>query len=85
VKLQNDLHWPSTPAPGAWRQEAACRGGDLDLFFPPPGEWSSAAKAICRDCPVIAECRAYVDSWPSLRGVWAGEDERTRQNRRWRR
>jgi WhiB family redox-sensing transcriptional regulator len=80
----NDLHWPSTPAPGAWRQDAACRGGDLDLFFPDAGEWSHAATAICRTCPVIDECRAYARAHPSLHGIWAGQGERERQSGRWR-
>lgn len=30
----SDLHWPSTPAPGPWRLDAACREHPVELFFP---------------------------------------------------
>src|SRR5690606_16852005 len=43
-----------------WRNRAACLGVDSDLFFPPPGPYGAEeAKAICRDCPVRAECLDY--------------------------
>ncbi len=80
----NDPYWPSTPAPGAWRQEAACRGADPDLFFPDIGERSSEARAICGTCPVIEDCRSYARSQPLLYGIWAGEGVAARRNRRWR-
>ena len=40
---------------------AACKGMDPDLFMPLRGENKKirAAKVICRECPVIAECFEY--------------------------
>ncbi len=84
----NDLRWTSTPAPGPWREDAACRGADPGLFFPEPtvgrGDGGHEARAVCQGCPVIADCRAYADSQTVLYGIWAGEGEGARQRRRWR-
>jgi WhiB family redox-sensing transcriptional regulator len=39
-----------------WRDHAACLGVGGDLFFPEPKDTGREAKAICRRCPVIADC-----------------------------
>ena len=39
-----------------WRTDAACRGMDTDLFFPPRGGDGWRAKRVCARCPVRAEC-----------------------------
>lgn len=53
---------PETQVRG-WRDRAACRGSDAELFFPAAEEGSPAylaqvavAKAVCASCPVRAEC-----------------------------
>ncbi|SFK74839.1 WhiB family transcriptional regulator [Streptomyces pini] len=77
----------------AWRDRAACLGADTDLFFPEtggPNNGTSRALAICARCPVVAECREYIDrveSSPGYRtfhGVWGGAtaDERQDAHRR---
>ena len=43
------------PGP-SWQQHAACLGEPVDLFFPDKGESTTAAKAICADCPVADSC-----------------------------
>ena len=58
----------------AWRDKAACRGADPDLFFPPEkGGKAQArkAKAICAPCPVKAECLAIAGPY----GIWGGTAE----------
>jgi len=40
-----------------WSRRAACADKPTTLFFPENGVYPYAAKAICRDCEVIAECR----------------------------
>ena len=42
----------------AWMADAACRGMDVNLWFPERGGVSTArdAKAICAGCPVLSEC-----------------------------
>lgn len=65
-----------------WRDHAACRDVDPDLFFPigPSGQsllQIDEAKQICRTCPACAPClRWALDSGSA--GVWGGttEDER---------
>ena len=75
----------TAPARWNWQQDAACRGTDAAWFFPPERERESArtkriarAKTVCRQCPVIADCRAYALKVGEPFGVWGGlsEDER---------
>jgi WhiB family redox-sensing transcriptional regulator len=87
------LHWE--PEEG-WRQSAACKGIDVDVFFPPeedvdaifPAEASEEAtaegKAICAGCPVAEICLQYSLATNQADGVWGGLDasERRRLRRR---
>lgn len=68
-----------------WQRIAACRGMDSSMFFHPPKERDAArenraarAKAVCRQCPVIAECLDHALRVREPYGVWGGrtEDER---------
>lgn len=44
---------------GHWLDRAACRDEDPDVFFPTSGgDKCVAAQAVCRFCPVKAECLA---------------------------
>ena len=73
----------------SWRDHAACRTMDTAVFFGEErvgsggdqrggGIHVAAAKAVCADCPVIAECLEYALSWPSL-GVFGGTSEQDRR------
>ena len=70
-----------------WRDYAACRDIDPELFFPLGTSGAcliqiEAAKQICRTCPVREPClRWALDSGDA--GVWGGttEDERRRRRR----
>lgn len=53
-----------------WMKRAACQGEDPDLFFESPGELQ--AKAICRDCPVEADCYQFAVDECIDYGVWGG-------------
>jgi WhiB family transcriptional regulator, redox-sensing transcriptional regulator len=72
-----------------WRDEAACRGADPELFFP-DGDIGSAraraktAKLICRGCPVSATCLNWALASGQEAGIWGGltEVERLRLHRR---
>lgn len=66
-------------ASGHWQLRGACRDLDSEWFFHPEGERGSArirreakAKAICRCCPVLAQCRAYALTAREPYGVWGG-------------
>jgi WhiB family transcriptional regulator, redox-sensing transcriptional regulator len=69
-----------------WRNYAACRDVDPDLFFPLGTSGASLlqieeAKKICRTCPVSAPClRWALDSGDA--GVWGGTTEDERRSRR---
>lgn len=71
-----------------WREEAACRGHDPDLFFPgsepTPGD-IAAAKAICATCSVLGECLTYALETNQTEGIWGGETPtgRRKLRRRW--
>ncbi|MFV2099934.1 WhiB family transcriptional regulator [Micromonospora sp. LOL_024] len=69
-----------------WQRLGACRGRDSAQFFHPDGERGtsrlrreSAAKAVCRACPVRAECAAHALSVREPYGVWGGFSESERQ------
>jgi WhiB family redox-sensing transcriptional regulator len=49
---------PNTQHATNWRDAAACREVDPDLFFPTPGDTrgTNAAKSICLTCPVRRTC-----------------------------
>jgi WhiB family transcriptional regulator, redox-sensing transcriptional regulator len=66
-----------------WRDDAACRHADPDLFFPiatagPALDQIDQAKRICRACPVQQPCLAWALELGVESGIWAGttEDER---------
>jgi WhiB family redox-sensing transcriptional regulator len=63
--------------PRPWASQAACRGLDVDLFFPQRGSDGAEAKAVCAKCPVRAECRE--DGIDEHVGIWGGTSERERR------
>jgi WhiB family redox-sensing transcriptional regulator len=72
-----------------WRDDAACRDADPELFFP-DGDIRSAraqvkaAKLICRSCPVSVTCLSWALASGQEVGIWGGltEDERHMLRRR---
>ena len=75
----------------SWRESAACRHVDTELFFP-IGKAGAAlaegqqAKRICAGCPVRQACLTFALSTNQLYGIWGGydEDERRPMHQRWR-
>lgn len=74
-----------------WRDQAACRDADANLFFPAGStghavEQIEAAKAVCRSCPVQQACLQFALETNQEAGIWGGhdEDERRRLRRLWR-
>ena len=78
---------PAAPAPIVvrWRELAACRGADLDVFFPGRGESAEPARRVCATCPVREPCLDYALSSGVTCGVWGGLAERDRRELRTRR
>lgn len=76
----------------SWRESAACRDSDTEIFFPVSSVGvgaaeTSRAKAICADCPVRQACLTYAQTTNQVFGIWGGydEDERRVLRRRQRR
>ncbi len=77
-----------------WRDDAACRDEDPELFFPigTTGialEQVNAAKRVCARCAVQEDCLEFALASNQDAGIWGGltEDERrtlkrSRQRRR---
>lgn len=76
-----------------WQDEAVCREIGGDIFYPDVGdpnengrytaksfgEWKQA-KAVCRGCPVRAECLKYsLEMGEYVFGVWGGLSPSERQ------
>ena len=72
-----------------WRDSAACRTEDPELFFPigntgPALVQIEEAKAVCRQCSVQSPCLSFALETGQDAGVWGGlsEDERRALKRR---
>ncbi|AXL92467.1 WhiB family transcriptional regulator [Streptomyces sp. CB09001] len=67
-----------------WREHAACRTEDPDLFFPigttgPAALQTEQAKAVCRTCPVREQCLRWALDTGQTIGVWGGTSELERR------
>ena len=62
-----------------WRELAACRGIDLEVFFPGRGESAGPARQVCARCPVRQPCLDYAISNRIVHGIWGGLTERERR------
>ena len=77
----------------AWQRQAACRGLEAAIFYPPDGdsagdeEAAFEAKAVCAACAVSGDCLEYAIAVREKEGVWGGQTaaERVRIIRRRRR
>ena len=70
-----------------FRQRAACRDADPELFFPvgdrgPALRQIAAAKAVCHRCPVIDDCLSWALTERHEEGVWGGQDVAERRRLR---
>ena len=79
---------PGSPPPSGWRESAACRHADPELFFPigPVAVTEiREAKAVCAGCRVRQPCLAYSLIAGQRFGIWGGcdEDERRALHRQW--
>ena len=73
----------ATPdAPGAWADEAACKGM-LPTFYVNPNNKTvvDRAVAVCFTCPVVMECQQYALANNEEYGIWGGmTPEQRREN-----
>jgi WhiB family redox-sensing transcriptional regulator len=88
VGRQAGARWSHPYAEEEWKLEARCRGEDPELWFPrTEGQrernqtvraWTMTAKAICAQCPVIADCLGYAMTCDVRYGIWGGMTEAER-------
>ena len=77
--------WRSTGAERTdWRDHAACRRLDPDLFFPVSTSGASltdieAAKGVCQRCPVTTPCLRWALDLGHVSGIWGGTTEQERR------
>jgi WhiB family redox-sensing transcriptional regulator len=67
-----------------WRDSAACRGADPELFFPLTESGRSLAqirqaKQICRVCQVQRACLTWALQHAMSEGIWGGNTETERR------
>lgn len=67
-----------------WRDHAACRRLDPELFFPISALGAArpqieAAKQVCRGCPVRAACLRWALDTGQDAGIWGGTTEQERR------
>ncbi|MER7977757.1 WhiB family transcriptional regulator [Streptomyces sp. NPDC095817] len=60
-----------------WRESAACRTEDPELFFPLGEDGLSRgqieqARAVCHRCPVLSACASWALLNAEYDGVWGG-------------
>lgn len=61
-----------------WASQAKCLGQDPDALFV-RGRAQHDAKAVCKHCPVLAQCLAEALDNRTEFGVWGGMTERERR------
>jgi WhiB family redox-sensing transcriptional regulator len=62
-----------------WRQRAACRGLDADIFYPVSDDDAYHAQAVCNACPVRQPCLEHALTFREREGIWGGLTERERR------
>ncbi len=62
-----------------WRQRAACRGLDPEVFYPLSDEEAEEAKAVCERCQVRQMCLEHALVHREREGVWGGLTDRERR------
>lgn len=78
---------PANEDSWSWQLQGKCLGYPPEVFFPEDESRRSRrlhedqAKRICRECPVLAQCREHALRTPETHGVWGAmtAQERTRE------
>ena len=74
--------WYHNAVDESWKDGAACRGEDPELFYPALEDGRQLynqrvrdALQICVDCAVVDECLDYALKTDTQHGVWGGMTE----------
>jgi WhiB family redox-sensing transcriptional regulator len=63
----------------AWRNDAACRGRDSNVWYPDNRIGLRDAMRICAVCTVKDECLEFALEAEEIHGVWGGKTETERR------
>ena len=71
--------------PRTWRDRAACRTADPDLFFPVSAAShaqadTARARAVCASCPVRSRCLDFALTTRQAHGIWGGRTPEERSS-----
>jgi len=73
---------PALHLPPEWVSDALCAQTDPEAFFPDKGGSTRAAKRVCAECAVRAECLDWALDNAEHYGIWGGKSERERRDLR---
>jgi WhiB family redox-sensing transcriptional regulator len=63
-----------------WKARAACADTPTAIFYPEPGDSPAVAYAVCKACPVRAECSQAGEQ--EQFGIWGGRSAASLRRRR---
>lgn len=68
----------------SWREHAACRGHDVEMFYSAEEVDIRQALSVCSGCPVRTACYEHAMANGEVFGIWGGtvETDRRRALRR---
>ncbi len=66
-----------------WMDDAACLGLPTNMFYPEEPGGTAQAKAVCRTCPVIADCLTWALDTGDVHGVLGGTSPTMRLHAKW--
>ena len=66
--------------PGFWITEGLCAQSDPDLWHPDHGQNGTAAKLVCRSCPVQIDCLTWAVENGEHHGIWGGTTANERRH-----
>ena len=62
--------------------KAACKGMEVNLFFPSTGVISRAVAVVCSNCEVKVQCEEFAVNNDNIQGIWGGTNEADRRRKR---
>lgn len=73
---------PETPRAADWRDSAACRSEDPEMFYPSGRSARGLvvhAQSVCAVCPVVEACGRWALETGEQWGIWGGMSENRRR------
>lgn len=78
VELDNK-HYVAVEDSRDWRDNAACKGMDTNVFMPETRTQTREAVVICAGCLVVNDCLKYALNNEIHFGIWGGKTDRERR------